>query len=162
MFWVDKGFSIGFDTNRRQINFKFLTRMHSSRMRTVRCSGCGGCIPACTGQGGASQQALDRGCIPTCTGQEGVSPPCEQNHRRLWKHNLASTTLRTVKMFESMSWCSLKFLCQRVTVNFWYRIHGKKVYVIFFFRVFILCFIMILCPVCDTFLSENDEDKPSE
>ena len=26
--------------------------------------------------------------------------PLEQNHRRLWKHNLAATTLRTVKILE--------------------------------------------------------------
>ena len=44
--------------------------MHSSRMRTVYCSGCRGCIPARTGQGvypsmhwagGVSQHALGRG-----------------------------------------------------------------------------------------------------
>ena len=43
-----------------------LTRMHSSRMRTVRCNGCreggGLCIPACT----------EWGCISACTAQ-GVS-----------------------------------------------------------------------------------------
>ena len=93
------------------------TRMHSSRMRTVRCSGHRGgggwCIPACTGQGV---------CIPACTGHGGVypsmhwaggvclgecllggclphtPPPCGLNDRRLWKHYLAATTLRTVKM----------------------------------------------------------------
>ena len=27
----------------------------------------------------------------------GKSPPCEQNHRHLWKYNLASTSLRAVK-----------------------------------------------------------------
>ena len=58
-------------------------------MRTVRsisrlpgggrlASGCvcpGGCLPG-------------RGCLP---------PPPQQNHRRLWKPNLAATTLRTLK-----------------------------------------------------------------
>ena len=45
-----------------------LTRIHSSRMRTVRCSGCpfsicpGGCLPG--------------GCLPD-------SPPCEQNDRHV-------------------------------------------------------------------------------
>ena len=38
--------------------------MHSSRMRNVRCSGCGGCIPACTGQGVSTQGYLPRGCLP--------------------------------------------------------------------------------------------------
>ena len=67
-------------------NFECITRMHSSRMCTVRCSGRpGGCIPACTGQGGI------------CPVHAGIHPtPCEQNDRRLWKHNLAATTLRTV------------------------------------------------------------------
>ena len=112
--------------NHTSVNYYTLTRKHSSRMRTVRCSGCrgGGGIPACTGQGGCvSQHALGRGmCIPACTGQERVSacgclprgvcpggclpytpqaaptPPCEQNDRCLWKHNFAATTLQTVIM----------------------------------------------------------------
>ena len=105
------------------------TRMHSSRMRTVRCNDrrggvcpgvclprevsvclggvCQGDIPACTGQGGVSQHALDRGsvcpggvcpgggggCLPKCT--LGYTPP-EQNDRCLWKNNLALTTFGTV------------------------------------------------------------------
>ena len=50
-----------------QMNFVnyYKTRMHSSRMLTVRCSGCrrpsGACIPACTGQGGSA-----RGDLPQC------------------------------------------------------------------------------------------------
>ena len=48
-----------------QRNFQSLkeTRMHSSRMHNIRCSGHsgGGCIPACTGQGCVSQHALSRG-----------------------------------------------------------------------------------------------------
>ena len=104
------------------------TRMHSSRIRTVHCSG------ACGGGGGAgcvSQLALGVGCIPGCTGQGGclargvsawgvsvqgvsalgvclprgvsawgvsVTQPCEQNHRCLWKHNLAATMLQKVIM----------------------------------------------------------------
>ena len=35
--------------------------MHSSRMRTVRCSGSWGDIPGCTGQGGVCPGA---GCLP--------------------------------------------------------------------------------------------------
>ena len=47
-------------------------------MRTVRCS---------SHLGGG-----------VCPGGVCHTPPCEQNHRYLWKHYLASTTLRTVKM----------------------------------------------------------------
>ena len=118
-----------------------LTRMHSSRMRTVRCSGHPGgvypsvhwgvCIPACTGGcvsqhdwAGVcvSQHALGRarlypsthwagGCLPrgVCLPGgvylegcllRGVSAthPCEQNDWHPWKCNLASTTMRMVKM----------------------------------------------------------------
>ena len=52
----------------------------------------GGWLPGGLPRGGG----LPGGCLP----QGGVChtpPPCEQNHRRLWKHNLAATTLRTVK-----------------------------------------------------------------
>ena len=63
--------------------------------------GKGVCIPACTRQGAV--------CITACTGQGGVCPGdvCTggvsawgggQNHKRPWKHNLAATTLRTVKI----------------------------------------------------------------
>ena len=65
-----------------------LTRMHSSGMRTVRCSG--RYIPACTGQGVCiSQHALDRGvCIPACTrqglsAQGGVCPGVSARRRCL-------------------------------------------------------------------------------
>ena len=103
------------------------TRMHSSRMRPVHCSGGGwgggGCIPgctgwgvcirACTGQVGCvSQHVLSRQCMSgqgsVCLGsvcQGGVSAwgclshtPCEQNHRCLWKHDLAATMLQKVIM----------------------------------------------------------------
>ena len=84
-------------------------------MRTVHCSGWGvsaqgcllggvcpagcvcwgvsvqGCVcPGVSGQGGF----CPGGCLPQCV--LGYTPPCEQNHRRLLKHNLAATTLRTV------------------------------------------------------------------
>ena len=65
------------------------TRMHSSRMRTVRCSGCRGCIPACTRQGGCLPMGgvcpelsaggcltREEGCLPggVCPGEGGVFP----------------------------------------------------------------------------------------
>ena len=59
------------------------TRMHSSRMRTVCCSGCPGlgiCQPVgcLTAKGDV---CLPEGCVP----REGVSarPSCEQNHRHV-------------------------------------------------------------------------------
>ena len=79
------------------------TRMHSSRMHTVCCSGRleGVCIPACIGQGGVSQHVLGRGGVSDqgVSDKGGVSAmplPYEQNYRRLWKRNFAATTLRTV------------------------------------------------------------------
>ena len=79
------------------------TRLHSSRMCTVRCSGCrGGMYPSMHWAGlCVSQHALGRGMyIPACTGQRGAYPsmhwaegslphtpsPCGQNDRYLWKH----------------------------------------------------------------------------
>ena len=56
------------NVTREKVNHLTCTRMHFSRVHTVRCSGrrgCGVCIPACTGQGG---------CIPACTGQGVVYP----------------------------------------------------------------------------------------
>ena len=89
------------------------TRMHSSRMRTVRCS-------SHLGEGvSAEGGCLPRGCLPRrvsvwvgCLPRRGVSAqgvfgqgvclphpyPREQNHICLWKHYLATTTLRTVKI----------------------------------------------------------------
>ena len=48
-------------------------------------------------QGGVWLGGVCRGGLPggVCP-RRGCLPPCEQNHRRLWKHNLAATTLRTV------------------------------------------------------------------
>ena len=56
------------------------------------CSAPGGCLP---GLGGAF--LVRGGGIPACT--EADPPPCEQNHRRLWKYYLAPTSLRAVIMF---------------------------------------------------------------
>ena len=48
--------------------FKFITRMHSSRMRTVRCSGRLGEGGVCLGRvylgGGLPGRCLPRGCLP--------------------------------------------------------------------------------------------------
>ena len=85
------------------------TRMHSTRMRTVRCSshlggrcvcpGDGGCLP---GGGVCAWGGMSWGCVPGGVSATHTHPhPCEQNHRRLWKHNLAATTLRTV----NINWC---------------------------------------------------------
>ena len=60
-----------------------LTRMHSSRMHTIRCSSHlgRGCLPA--------RGCLPRGCLP---GMRGVHlPPWTDRH--LWKHNLSATTV---------------------------------------------------------------------
>ena len=70
--------------------------MHSSRMRTVRCSSrllgegvsVGGCLPR--GKGVMSVQ----GCIPACT--EADTPMDRIFDTRLWKHYLAATSLRPV------------------------------------------------------------------
>ena len=49
-------------------SLRLVTRMHSSRMRTVHSSGDrGGCIQACIGQGG---------CIPACAGRGVCTPAC--------------------------------------------------------------------------------------
>ena len=88
---------------------KFKTRMHSSRMCTVHCSGCWGRRGCCLPEG-----VLPGGCLPGGVSALGVcpsawwdTPPCEQNDRCLWKHNLASTTLRKVK-----KWINLRKLTQ--------------------------------------------------
>ena len=94
------------------------TRMHCSRMRTVCCSGRWGWLPQCMlgyvcPKGGvcpsacwdmSSQGAVCPSACWDMSAEGGVCPsaltgihsPCEQNDRRLWKHNLSATTLRTV------------------------------------------------------------------
>ena len=76
-------------------------------MRTVRCSGrrvgggeAGGCLPAggvCLGEGVSAQ---GRGCLGGVWSSAcwDTHPLCEQNDRRLWKHNLSATMLLTVKV----------------------------------------------------------------
>ena len=77
------------------VSFSLKTRMYSSRMRTVRCSGrllgvstrgsvcprgvsawgvsAGGCLPGVSAQGVSAQRGFCQ------------TPPCEQNHRQVLK-----------------------------------------------------------------------------
>ena len=92
--------------------------MHSSRMRTVRCSS------RLLGEGVSAQGVYvwsggvcpgGRGCLPRglCLSD---TPPHEQNDRHLWKHYLALTTLRTVvNMYPALvvwtcMWLTLRIL----------------------------------------------------
>ena len=83
------------------------TRMHSIRMCTARSSGhlsCHVCPPPhhahlLQHMPPATHALLP--CMPPC---HACPPPamhapcpCEQNHRHLWKHNLAATSLQAVK-----------------------------------------------------------------
>ena len=74
-------------------------RLHSSRMHTacalsvspgMLCSGGRGClsqgVPAWSREGGVWHPSM-----------HWCRPPCEQNHRHLWKYYLAPTSLRAVK-----------------------------------------------------------------
>ena len=75
-------------------------------MRTIRCSGHqGGVYPSMHWAGGCLPREVRvsaLGGMDIC--QEGgwvsakgvCHAPCEQNYRRVWKHNLAATTLQTV------------------------------------------------------------------
>ena len=88
------------------------TRMHSSRMRTVRSSGRRGCGGVCPGGGCGPGECVCPGGGCVCWGvsaQGNVCPSaCWDTHphppmnrmtdRRLWKYYLAATTLRTVKI----------------------------------------------------------------
>ena len=69
------------------------TRQHSSRMRTVRCSGH---LPGGGKGGGFAQGCVcPGGCIPACTEVDPL-PVDRILDTRLWKYYLASTLLRTV------------------------------------------------------------------
>ena len=71
---------------------------------SMLCSGGGVCYWGSAPGGGGS--------IPACT---EADPPCEQNHTRLWKHNLAPTSLRAVtslkQLSESVQTCQMT-VCQ--------------------------------------------------
>ena len=94
----------------------FNTRMHSSRMRTARCSShlLEGCLPR---QGGVCP---GRECLPV--GVCRTSPPRGQNDRCLWKHYLATTTLRTVINIRLIGrpWRMVLVLGQQC--SFWFEI----------------------------------------
>ena len=65
----------------------------------------GGLLPrGCLVQGGA----WSHGGIPACT---EADRPCEQNHTRLWKHNLAPTSLRAVKI-------EFSTICEALRIEF--------------------------------------------
>ena len=71
---------IKFSVKKQNIKKNIETRMHSSRMCTVRCNGCGtACIPACTGQGGMYPSmhwaggCLSGGSAQGVSAQRGVS-----------------------------------------------------------------------------------------
>ena len=69
------------------------TRIHSIRMRTVRCSGRLSCHAR------PPRHAWPLPCMPLTTMHTHPPTPArEQNDRHLWKHNLAATTLGTVNM----------------------------------------------------------------
>ena len=86
------------------------TRIHSSRMHTVRCSGRWGVSQHALGrQGGVcSGSVFSVGCLPTgsalggfCTGglpDTPVPPLNRMTDRCLWKYYLAATSLPTVKI----------------------------------------------------------------
>ena len=73
------------------MNYNLKTRMHSSRMHTARRS---------SHPGGVSTRHPSQEQTPPDQAPSGSrpprdqTPPCGQNHRRLWKYNLAPTSLR--------------------------------------------------------------------
>ena len=87
----------------------FKTRIHSSRMRIVRCSGRrAGCIQACTGQGGclpkrvsAQEGSVQGGCLPrgVCLPKcmLGYTPVDRIFDKHLWKYYLKIVMDLTVK-----------------------------------------------------------------
>ena len=89
-----------------QTAFFLWTRMHSSRMRTACSSGrLGGSPPGTTPEQTPWEQNPPPDQAPPGPDPRGADPPweqapppCGQNHRRLWKYNLAPTSLRAVKI----------------------------------------------------------------
>ena len=70
------------------LNITWKTRKHSSRMRTVRCSGRRG--------GGGLLQPLEGGCLPQYMLGYTLPPVDRILDTHSWKHHLPATTLRTV------------------------------------------------------------------
>ena len=114
------------------------TRMHSSRMRTVCCSSR---LRGVSGRGVFTRGCLAKGvsargdvCPGGVSAQGGVGwgchthPPCEQNHRRLWKHYLAATTLRTViRRLRLFIWPCV-FCCEwHLTISLFLVVSGPEV-----------------------------------
>ena len=115
--------------NQQRFNIQTKTRLHSCRMRTARvltispnmlCGRGGGsalgggvwsrrgvCSRGVSALGGClllGVSALGLSAPGVCVSQHALrqTPPCEQNHTRLWKHNLAPTSLRAVKIANSV------------------------------------------------------------
>ena len=82
------------------------TRMHSSTMRTARSSShLGGGSPPPWEQTPLEQKPPPGAGTPGAGTPRSRHPPCEQNHRRLWKYNLAPTSLRAVIIgWRSAAW----------------------------------------------------------
>ena len=77
--------------------------MHSSRMRTVRCS---------------SRVLGGVGCLARGVSAWDTHPPCGQNDRQVSKHYLAATTLRTVKIPSCWFFLLFKFqLLLKANIN---------------------------------------------
>ena len=87
-----------------------ITKMHSSRMCTVRYSGRRGvCLP---GEGVSAREGVSAQGWGVCPGIRCLprhSPVNRMTDRRLWKYYLAATTLRTVKIGN----CKIKGGCKK-------------------------------------------------
>ena len=107
----------------------YLTRLHSSRIRTARAlttspsmlggfhggsRGVPGPGDVCSGAAVVSQHALRQ------------TPPYEQNHTHLWKHNLAPTSLRAVKIY-----CPITFYIEEIWVMLEFFQYTKWMVLIF-------------------------------
>ena len=53
--------------------------------------------------------------------QDQAHPPCDQNHRRLWKYNLAPTSLRAVTNANLF----VSFKCERTATKSSYHYHSR-------------------------------------
>ena len=87
------GVSVRETPSPRRQTYACETWMHSSRMRTTRSS-------SHPGGGGGSPPGTPPG--------SRHPPPCGQNHRRLWKYNLAPTSLRAVNITLPLRWRVVK------------------------------------------------------
>ena len=131
--------------NKTYMNFLALTRTHSSRMHTIRCSGWRVSASGVTVQRDVCLEGvyLGEGCLPMgMSAREGIClSSCWDTHPPvdrildtcLWKHYLSATTLRTVNMKIPKEWpqrskglaralyrCSFSLLLC-ILVKWWYR-----------------------------------------